>query len=164
MKALTNEWAFELLDRIGHKPATRNSWGIATKDFSNGGCWWFNNLSDLQLFLKEGLPALEIYPEETGNFEQQYNHYLSLLANIGWEKPDFKELMKYHNDRFSNDIEVIWIGPYTELAEGDSSFALFIREEFQESTKPITREQIMRFQKFLAEDVANFGLFDPEYE
>lgn len=162
MKTLTNESALELLESTGHKSATAESWGIATRDFSSGGFWWFSSLHDLQLFLKDGLPALEIYPEETKDFEHQYNEYLNLLAKIDWEMPKLKELIKYHNEHFSNDIEVIWIGPYTELAEGNSPFAEFIREEFHESNKPIAKGETKNFQNFLTEDVANFGLYDHE--
>lgn len=157
---LTNEESLDLLNKTGNATPDTKAWGIATRDFSTGGFWWFKDITFLQAFLQQALPTIEQDAETIEDFTTLHKEYSLLLQNVETPALQFSELIRYHNNHFASDIELVWIGPYEELLIGNTPFAKFVRAAFNESGEFIKEKNEADFREHIGIDVGYLG----EYE
>lgn len=158
----SNEEAQAFISENGFAMPQSGCWGIASRDFSSGGFWWFKDLITLWEFVKYALPSVENDPDDIDNFPELFEQHQFLASGIDIDDPDFDSAIQNHNAHFASDIELIWAGAFDELIKKSSPFAVFVREEFHENSGAIAVKELKDFQKFVGSEVDYLGMFDPE--
>jgi hypothetical protein len=157
---LSNEESLDLLNKTGNATPNTKAWGIATRDFSSGGFWWFKDFAALREFMIKALPTIEQDAETIEDFTALHKQYSLLLQNLETPALNFSELIRYHNNHFASDIELIWIGPYEVLVKADTNFAKFVRTAFNESGENIKVKDEADFREHIGIDVSYLGEYD----
>jgi hypothetical protein len=158
--SISTEKTQTLLNKNGNTKPASGSWGIANRDFSSGGFWWFEDLTTLWEFVKYALPAIENDPDDIENFPELFEQHQLLSSGLDIEAPDFNAVLQHHNTYFASDIELVWIGSFDELVKQSTEFAVFVREEFHESVDAIDVKELKDFKQFVGDEVDYLGMFE----
>lgn len=157
---LSNEESLSLLEKEGYSQPKPGTWGIATRDFSSGGFWWFKNQESLIDFLTRGLPTIENDTEDIISFDHVNGKYQEQIQSLSSNGYHFSTIVSLFNNHFSSDIELVWIGSFDELTNSTSEFAIFVRQEFHESDQVIDKKEIKDFKEFVGSEVGYLGMFE----